>query len=271
MTTATGPRVALTIAGSDSGGGAGIQADLKAFAANGVFGTTAVTAVTAQNTRAVEGVVALDADFVEAQISAVVSDLRVAAVKTGMLASAATVAMVARRAAAGDLPNLVVDPVMVASTGRRLVDEEAARVYLEELVPRAVLVTPTLGEAGLLVGRPVETVDDMRVAADQLWRRGARYVLVKGGHLGGPAVDVLFDGRDHVELSAPRVETANVHGTGCTLSATAAAQLALGRDVPEAVAAAKRYVTSAIEGAAHWRLGAGHGPLDHFGWSADQL
>ena len=267
MTGGVGPPVAMTIAGSDSGGGAGIQADLKAFAANGVFGTTVVTAVTAQNTRAVEGIVALEPAFVEAQIRAVVSDLPVAAVKTGMLATAATVSAVARRATAGDLPNLVVDPVMIASTGRRLLDEEATRVYLEELIPRALLVTPNLGEAGLLVGRTVDTVDAMKAAATELWARGPRYVLVKGGHLAGPAVDVLFDGTAHLELTADRVDTENVHGTGCTLSATVTAHLAAGRDVPGAVASAKRYVTAAIEGAARWRLGSGHGPLDHFGWT----
>jgi hydroxymethylpyrimidine/phosphomethylpyrimidine kinase len=261
------PPVALTIAGSDSGGGAGIQADLKTFAANGVFGTTAVTALTAQNTVGVTGVHVPPWEFVDAQITAVLTDLPVAAVKTGMLATVEMVELVARRAEAGELPLLVVDPVMVASSGDRLLDEEAETAYLERLFPHALVVTPNLREASLLVGRQLSDVADMAKAAAQLAMTGARYVLVKGGHLAGDAIDVLFDGDQVHQLSSPRIDTVNVHGTGCTTAAAITAFLARGETVVEAVKAAKLYTRSAIEGAAGWRLGAGHGPVDHFGWN----
>lgn len=260
------PPVALTIAGSDSGGGAGLQADLRAFAAHAVFGTSVVTAVTAQNTRRVSGVVVMEPAFVDAQLDAVLSDLPVSAVKTGMLATAGIVRTVARRARAGELPNLVVDPVMVASSGDRLLDEDAVDAYRDELFPAALLITPNLREAGLLVGRTLAGSEDMESAARELAETGPPYVLVKGGHLRGDAVDVLYDGRSCVELRAPRVETVNVHGTGCTLAAAVAAGLARGRDVPTAVREAKRFVTRAIRGSAGWRLGGGRGPLDPFGW-----
>ncbi|MGH9064127.1 MAG: bifunctional hydroxymethylpyrimidine kinase/phosphomethylpyrimidine kinase, partial [Acidimicrobiales bacterium] len=263
--------VALTIAGSDSGAGAGLQADLKAFAALGVFGTSAVTAVTAQNTLGVRAVHVLPPEMVDAQIAAVVEDLAPRAAKTGMLATAAIMAVVARRAAAGDLPHLVVDPVMVASSGDRLLDEDAERAYLDRLLPLAEVATPNLREASLLVGRPLVDLDDMAAAARSLHEAGAGVVVVKGGHLPGPeAVDVVFDGREVVLLRSPWVATANVHGTGCTLSAAIAAHLARGLGPLEAVAAAKELVTAALRGAAGWSIGsaAGHGPLDHFGWSA---
>ena len=260
------PPVALTIAGSDSGGGAGIQADLKAFAANGVFGTTAITAVTAQNTIGVDGIHLVPAKFVDAQITSVLRDLPVAAVKTGMLATAEIVEVVSRRAVLGDLPNLVVDPVMVASSGDRLLDVDAEAAYVELLLPHAVVVTPNLREASLLVHRELHDVPGMVKAAIELASTGARYVMVKGGHLDGEAVDVLFDGESIHELRAARIDSVNVHGTGCSTAATIAARLAHGDSVPDAVRTAKRYVTGAIAGAADWKLGAGHGPIDHFGW-----
>ena len=260
------PSVALTIAGSDSGGGAGIQADLKAFAANGVFGTSAVTALTAQNTVGVLGVQVTPPEFVDAQIGAVLVDLAVAAVKTGMLATGAIIDVVARWAAAGDLPNLVVDPVMVASSGDRLLDADAELAYLERLFPYAVIVTPNLREASLLVGRQLSDVDGMAKAAVELAATGARSVLIKGGHLAGDPVDVFFDGEQVHQLRSRRVITANVHGTGCTMAATIAARLARGDTITDAVRAAKGYVASAIAGGASWRLGRGHGPIDHFGW-----
>lgn len=262
------PHVALTIAGSDSGGGAGIQADLKSFAANGVFGTTAVTAVTAQNTVGVEAIHVVPAAVVDAQITAVLRDLDVGAVKTGMLATAEIVELVARRAALGDLPNLVVDPVMVASSGDRLLDVDAEAAYVELLLPSALVATPNLREASLLAGRPLDDVAGMEDAARRIAALGARYVLVKGGHLAGDAVDVLFDGNVAVELRASRVDTPNVHGTGCSLAATIAARLARGDSVPDAVHAAKSYVASALAGARAWKIGSGHGPIDHFGWEA---
>jgi hydroxymethylpyrimidine/phosphomethylpyrimidine kinase len=206
------------------------------------------------------------AGFVDAQITAVLSDLPVAAVKTGMLATAEIVELVARRAEAGDLPNLVVDPVMVASSGARLLDRDAEAAYLARLFPHALVVTPNLWEASLLVGRTLTDVDEMAAAARQLGATGARFVLIKGGHLTGDALDVLFDGEQVHRLSLPRVDTPNVHGTGCTTAATIAARLAHGDDVLSAVRAAKTYTAAAIAGAAHWRLGGGHGPVDHFGW-----
>jgi hydroxymethylpyrimidine/phosphomethylpyrimidine kinase len=262
------PPVALTIAGSDSGGGAGIQADLKTFAALGVFGTSVLTAVTAQNTTAVLGVRMLEPDFVDLQIEAVLGDLPVAAVKTGMLATAATVAVVARRAAAGDLPHLVVDPVMVTSTGTPLLDDEGVTAYLELLLPHAAVCTPNMREASLLTSMAVTDVTDMEVAARRLAEHGVPVVVVKGGHLDGDAAPdvVLADGVLTV-LEGPRVASANDHGTGCSLSAAIAARLASGAETLDAIREAKAFVARAIEGAASWTLGAGHGPLDHFGWN----
>jgi hydroxymethylpyrimidine/phosphomethylpyrimidine kinase len=264
------PPVALTVAGSDSGGAAGIQADIRAFAALGVFGTTAVTAVTAQNTVGVQEVHVVPPAHVDAQITSVVSDLRPSAAKTGMLATAATISVVAARASRGDLAKLVVDPVMVASTGRRLLDHDAEKAYVERLFPHALVITPNLREASVLVGRELCTVDDMTSAARQLAATGARYVVIKGGHLSGrSAVDVISDGADTRILSALRVETANVHGTGCTLSAAVAAHLALGRNPVDAIERAKVFVTGALRGAAGWRIGSGQGPVDTLCWGAD--
>ncbi|MCA1712909.1 MAG: bifunctional hydroxymethylpyrimidine kinase/phosphomethylpyrimidine kinase [Actinobacteria bacterium] len=262
------PRVALTIAGSDSGGGAGIQADLKAFAAAGVFGTSAVTAITAQNTVGVRAVAALDPQLVVAQIEAVLDDLPVRAVKTGMLATAGIVEAVA--ALAGRLPLLVVDPVMVASSGDRLLEESAERAYVERLLPHATVLTPNLLEAQVLLGRPIGTLEEQGQAARDLGALGPRVVVVKGGHdvagTGGDAVDVVWDGTSLTELRATRVPTRNNHGTGCTFASYTAAGLALGHDPLTAVRAAKAFVRRAIAGSAAWQLGAGHGPLDHFGW-----
>lgn len=261
--------MAMTIAGSDSGGGAGVQADLKTFAAHGVFGTSVITAVTAQNTAAVKGVHAVDPGFVELQMDAVLSDLPVAAVKTGMLASSATVAAVGRWAAAGRLPNLVVDPVLVASTGRPLLDEDGVESYLRLLVPYAFVLTPNIREAALLTDTVVQNVDDMVRAAHLLADAGAGVVVVKGGHLAGDQASdvVLFDGAVRI-LDAHRVSSHNDHGTGCTLSAATAALLARRVEVMDALTWAKTFVTAALEGSAAWHLGAGHGPLDHFGWGS---
>ncbi len=263
----TTPVVVLSIAGSDSGAGAGIQADLKTFAAHRVFGVTAVTAVTAQDTTGVLGVVPLDPEFVDLQLEAVLGDFTVAATKTGMLASSATVAAVARRAAAGDLPRLVVDPVLLASTGRPLLDEDGPRSYLELLLPRALVVTPNLREAGLLTGTTITDLDSMERAARRLAEAGPATVVVKGGHLaGGEAPDVVLHGGVLTVLPGTRIPTGNDHGTGCSLSAAIAAGLALDLEPVEAVRRAKAYVAGALRGAAGWRLGAGRGPLDHFGW-----
>ena len=262
------PPVALTIAGSDSGGGAGIQADLKTFAALGVFGTAGVTALTAQHSAAVVAVQPVDADFVVAQVNAVLADLPVAAVKTGLLATADTVSAVADLAAAGRLPNLVVDPVMVSSTGARLLAPEAERCYREQLVPQARVVTPNCREAAALVGRPVESVADQHRAAEALSSLGPEVVVVTGGdgRPGDDARDVVVGVAGLDELVRPRLDTANTHGSGCSFAAAIAAGLARGCPPRAALEAAKTFVHAAIRAAAAWQLGAGHGPLNHFLW-----
>lgn len=265
----TTPAVALTIAGSDSSGGAGIQADLRTFGALGVFGATVLTAVTAQNTRGVRQVQVLPPAMVAAQLDAVLEDLPVAAVKTGMLANAALVELVAARAEVGTLPALVVDPVLVAASGDRLLDEEAVAVYRQRLLPHARVLTPNLHEAGVLVGRELASLSDAEAAAHELAAFGPAVVVVKGGHLEGrEATDVVVADGQTTTLSAPRVATRNVHGTGCTFASATAAGLACGLDPHAALAQAKRYVSGAIAGAASWQIGAGHGPIDHLGFVA---
>lgn len=255
--------IALTIAGSDSGGGAGIQADLKTFYAFGVFGTSAITAITAQNTRGVFGVHAVPAGMVREQIRAVAEDLRPGACKTGMLATRELVATVAEAIREEGLENYVLDPVMVASTGARLLDRDAEAAVAELLLPLATLVTPNLDEAAILTGREIRDEAEMRQAAAALVMRGARAALVKGGHLpGGEVVDILFDGREFTRWSRPRLETKHTHGTGCTLSAAITAGLARGRPLLEAVDDALDFVARALAEAPG--LGSGHGPLNHF-------
>ncbi|MGH9079063.1 MAG: bifunctional hydroxymethylpyrimidine kinase/phosphomethylpyrimidine kinase [Acidimicrobiales bacterium] len=279
--TISDPPVALTIAGSDSGSGAGIQADIKSMGAVGVFATVAVTAVTAQNTTAVTHVHYLPTAMVEAQIDAVLDDLHVRATKTGMLGTAGCVTAVGRRAAAGDLPRLVVDPVMVASTGRVLLADEGVGAYRCDLLPHALVATPNLWEAALLAGMAPSAgpdIEAMTEMARRIHELGPVWVLVKGGHLPGvdshPArgapdlvTDILFDGTEVTRLTHPHVDTPNTHGTGCSLSAAIAAYLAHGMDVPTSVTAAREFVHTALLGGAGWRLGRGHGPLDHLGWS----
>ncbi len=262
------PPVALTIAGSDSGGGAGLQADLKSFSALGVFGTSVVTAVTAQNTVAVTRVDVLEPAAVEAQLDAVLADLPVAAVKTGMLATTPIVELVARRAAAGDLPHLVVDPVMVASSGDRLLDQDAEAAYRELLLPLAEVATPNLLEASVLVERPLTSVEEAEAAARDLAAAGSAWVVVKGGHLTGPAADVVVHGDEVVTLTSERVDTANVHGTGCSFASAVAAGLARVQDPRSAIDGAKAFIDRGVRGGAGWHLGAGHGPIDHFGWES---
>jgi hydroxymethylpyrimidine/phosphomethylpyrimidine kinase len=254
-------KVALTIAGSDSGGGAGIQADLRTFAAHGLHPTSAITAVTAQNSRAVTAWVAIDAALVAKQIETVAEDMPVAAVKTGMLGEAAIVRSVAETLRRLQLPHLVVDPVMVAKSGDRLLRDDAVAAYVEHLLPLAELVTPNLPEAEVLLERSVRDLGAMREAASELCRRGGGAALVKGGHLEGDAVDVLCEGGELHELRAPRIDTRNTHGTGCTLSAAIAARLALGASLLEAARGAKLYLTEAIRGS--YSVGSGHGPVDH--------
>ncbi len=265
------PAVALTIAGSDSGGGAGIQADLKTFSALGVFGTSAVTAVTAQNTLGVDAVAVLTPGEVEAQVRAVTGDFTVAAAKTGMLATPEVVERVAALAEAGLLPQLVVDPVLVATSGDHLMKDGGVQAYRERLVPLSTVVTPNLAEAAALVEvdpHDVRTLEDLVALARRVSALGSAATLVKGGHLRelDRSPDVLLVGGTVSVLDGTRVATENDHGTGCTLSAAIAAGLARGRSVPEAVAEAKAYVRVALEGAATWRLGRGRGPIDHLGW-----
>jgi len=254
--------IALTVAGSDSGGGAGIQADLKTFHAFGVYGTSALTAITAQNTLGVRAVHAIPLADVRAQIDAVVSDLRPAALKTGMLATAPLVATVAAAIREHRLGNYVLDPVMVATSGDRLLDEDAVSTLVRELVPLASVVTPNLHEASILAGIRVSTLDDMRRAGERILALGASAALVKGGHLEGEAVDLLMDGTGERVWNRPRIDTPHTHGTGCTLSAAITAGLARGDDLEVAVDRAVRFVARAIASAPG--LGAGHGPINHF-------
>ena len=252
----------MTIAGSDSGGGAGVQADLKTFAALGVYGASTLTAITAQNTVAVTAVHELPEDVISAQIDAVVSDIGVDAVKTGMLSSSAIVGVVAEGIVRHGIGNLVVDPVMVAKSGDALLRQEAVDSVRTMLVPLATLVTPNIPEAETLTEMAISSEEDMREAARRILALGTGAVVVKGGHREGPATDLFYDGSSFVEFSSERFDTVNTHGTGCTFASAAAAGLAQGRSVVEAVAQAKEYVTEAIRHS--YSLGQGHGPVHHF-------
>ena len=254
--------IALTIAGSDSGAGAGVQADLKTFAAFQVYGASAITAVTAQNTQGVTGIEELSPEMVGNQIDAVVTDLGVDAVKTGMLSSSAIIRTVAGRLETHGLQQVVVDPVMVAKGGDRLLREDAVEALRSELLPKALVVTPNAGEAEVLSGSPVTNLEEAKAAAKVIVGMGPRYVVVKGGHFGDEATDVLFDGSRFREYTSPRVQTTSTHGTGCTFASAIAAGLAWGLPVEEAVARAKEYVYKAISRA--FSVGHGHGPLNHF-------
>ena len=261
--TATIP-IALTIAGSDSSGGAGIQADLKTFAALRVYGASALTAITAQNTVGVQAVEVLPASFVMAQIASVLSDLDVRAIKTGMLANTSIVVAVAERLKTVSVP-IVVDPVMVATSGDALLSEDAIAAVREQLLPVATLITPNLPEAARLLDQPVATDEaSMRAQAEALMRLGCKAVLVKGGHgSGSEAIDILFDGQTMNRLARPRVATRNTHGTGCTLSAAIAAGLAHGLAMADAVEQAKYYLWTALQQADRLDVGRGHGPVHH--------
>jgi len=261
----------MTIAGSDSGGGAGIQADLKTFAALGVYGTSVLTAITAQNTVAVTAVHEVPADIIAAQIYAVVTDIGVDAVKTGMLSSGAIIECVAASlekhrgnddSGAPGLGRLVVDPVMVAKSGDSLLREDAVGALRDQLLPLAAVVTPNIPEAETLTGRSIVTDDDVRKAARAIVAMGAASVVVKGGHREGPATDLYYDGSKFREFTAPRIETLNTHGTGCTFASAVAAGLAKGLATEDAVGQAKEFVTEAIRRS--FPIGRGHGPLNHF-------
>jgi hydroxymethylpyrimidine/phosphomethylpyrimidine kinase len=253
---------ALTIAGSDSGGGAGIQADLKTFAALGVYGMSAITAITAQNTCGVSVVQGIDPEVVAAQIWAVVTDIGAGAAKTGMLFSAEIIRAVATTVRAVDLQLLVVDPVMVATSGDRLLQREAEESLRQDILPLATVVTPNLAETEVLVGRKVASVEEMQAAAEQLVAGGARAVVVKGGHAITKATDVFYDGNRMELLQGEVVATQNTHGTGCTFSAAICAYLARGAELREAVQRAKKYITGALHHSL--TIGQGSGPVGHF-------
>ncbi len=261
-----GVPVALTIAGSDSGGGAGIQADLKTFQAVGVFGTSAVTALTAQNTLGVRGVHEAPPELVAQQIDAIAEDIGIDGAKTGMLSSAPIIRAVCDRVRHWEIGSvLVVDPVMVAKGGDRLLREDAVHALVDELLPLAAVVTPNVPEAEVIVGHPIGDDDEeIRSAAREIRALGPRSVVLKGGHRGGAARDIFFDGERTEMLDVPRIDTPHTHGTGCTFSAAIAARLAVGDDVWDAVQYAKGFVTAAIAGAPG--IGAGHGPVAH-DWS----
>jgi hydroxymethylpyrimidine/phosphomethylpyrimidine kinase len=255
--------VALTIAGSDSGAGAGIQADLKTFAALGVYGVTVITAITAQNTVGVRAVQDVDADVISAQLDAVVEDFAIAALKTGMLSSAAIIETVAAGIERHGLGPLVVDPVMIAKSGDRLLREDAFDALRRRLLPLAAVVTPNIPEAEVLAGRPIRTRDDRLAAARAIMALGARAVVIKGGHSeDDPIVDLLVDSQGVHEYRAARIVTTSTHGTGCTFSAAITAGLAMGLPLPHAVAEARDYLSRALISAPG--LGHGHGPLNHF-------
>lgn len=254
--------VVLTIAGSDSGSGAGIQADLKTFAAHGVHGTSAITAVTAQNTLGVTAVQEVDLDVIAAQIDAVVEDMHPVAVKTGMLSSPEIVRLVAAKANEYGWQTLVVDPVMVASSGARLLRDEAVETYRTELLPLATVTTPNLLEATELTGIEIASSGEARGAAKAISVLGVKYVVVKGGHMevAGESRDLLYDGRDFVEFGLPWIDTTSTHGTGCTFASAITAQLALGGDIESAFRSAKKFVWEAMNAA--YPVGQGHGPLN---------
>lgn len=252
----------LTIAGSDSCGGAGIQADIKAFSANGVYGMSVITAVTAQNTQGVFDVQDISPSVIAHQIEAIMDDIVVDAIKIGMVSRPETIEIIAQTLKKYPLPPLVIDPVMISKSGYDLLQPEAKKALMETLLPMATLITPNLPEAEVIVGYTIDTLELMKKAAYDLHQLGCQYVLVKGGHLNDDATDVLFDGKEIHLLSQKRLSTINTHGTGCTLSSAIAANLAKGMGVKQAVEGAKAYITEAISHG--FALGKGVGPVHHF-------
>ena len=258
--------IALTIAGSDSGGGAGIQADLKAFSALGAYGCSVITALTAQNTQGVQGIFDVTPEFIRAQIDSVFSDIDVKAVKIGMLSQASVIRTVAETLKENGVELLVVDPVMVATSGDKLLQDDAINTLKEHLIPQATVITPNLPEAAVLLDSPVpETVEEMEAMVEPLLALGSQSVLIKGGHLGGAeSIDLFHDGKTLHRLTAPRTPTENTHGTGCTLSSAITALLAQGMELHEAVSKGKDYIAAAIAHADELNIGKGHGPVHHF-------
>lgn len=257
---------ALTIAGSDSGGGAGIQADLKTFAAFGVYGTSAITAVTAQNTQGVEGIFELSPEFVAKQIDIVMVDIGADVWKTGMLANAEIIDIVAQQAKYYKIKSLIVDPVMLAKSGNVLLVNEAKKTLITKLIPLTLVITPNLHEAEAITGCRIKTVEDMKKAAVILHEMGAKYVVVKGGHLEKryDAIDVVYEGKRFNEIASPRIQTKNTHGTGCTFASAIASGIAKGQSVFSATKRAKKYIDVLLKNASNFHIGHGFGPLNHF-------
>jgi hydroxymethylpyrimidine/phosphomethylpyrimidine kinase len=256
------PTKALTIAGSDSGAGAGIQADLKTFAALGVYGTSVITAVTAQNTIGVKRILEMSPAMVGGQIDAVMTDIGARALKTGMLGNAGIIEIVAKKVRKYHVKNLIVDPVMVATSGDLLLQRSAIEVLRRSLIPLAKVVTPNLPEAEELTGMKLRRANDIQEAARRIIAMGAGNVVIKGGHRSGPAIDLFFDGKEFRELYSPRIHSRHTHGTGCTFSAAITAYLARDETIETAILLAKKYVTEAIRKG--FAIGAGHGPVHHF-------
>ena len=252
----------LTIAGSDSCGGAGIQADLKTFSAHGVYGMSVITAITAQNTQGVFGVQDITPELINRQIEAVFDDISVDAVKIGMVSNLETIKTISKTLEKYQIRNLVVDPVMVSKSGYYLLQPEAQEALVKYLIPMATVVTPNLLEAEVITGMTITNLEDMEGAAVHIHKMGARYTLVKGGHLEGDAMDVLYDGQEYLYFNSPRINTPNTHGTGCTLSSAIASNLAQGMSIGLAVEKAKEYITIAIEHS--FSIGKGVGPTHHF-------
>lgn len=252
----------LTIAGSDSCGGAGIQADLKTFSALGTYGMSVITAVTAQNTQGVLDVQDITPDIVEKQIEAIFDDINVDAVKIGMVSNSNTIKTIAKNLRKYNVKNIVLDPVMISKSGYDLLKPEAKSALIDELIPLATIITPNIPEAEEISEIKINNIDDMKKAANKIYKMGPKFVLVKGGHLSDTADDVLFDGKDIKILRGDRFKTKNTHGTGCTLSSAIASYIALGYSVYDAVKLAKDYITTAIKHS--FSIGKGHGPTHHF-------
>lgn len=255
-------KTALTIAGSDSGGGAGIQADLKAFSAQGVFGMSVITAITAQNTLEVRGVQNIDLSMIQAQIETVFDDIPVDAVKIGMLSSADVVRTVAETLGKYDAPHIILDPVMISKAGHHLLQAEAIEALKDVMIPLATMITPNVPEAEVLTGMKIVTTEDMETACRKMHALGAKSILLKGGHLTTDPNDLFYDGETFYWYPGKRIETKNTHGTGCTLSSAITANLAKGASLTEAIEIAKAYITEAIKQS--FDLGKGHGPVHHF-------
>ncbi|GIS68119.1 MAG: hydroxymethylpyrimidine/phosphomethylpyrimidine kinase [Chloroflexota bacterium] len=256
------PPKSLTIAGSDSGGGAGIQADLKTFASLGVYGTSAITAVTSQNTLGVTDIVNIPAKSVISQIEAIISDIGTDSIKTGMLSDASIVNAVSSYISQSKFEKVIVDPVMISKSGHKLLSESAIKSMVEMLIPISFIITPNIPEASIISETKINSIESAKIAAKKIVKLGAKTCIVKGGHFEGPPIDVFYDGKKYETFKSKRINTKNTHGTGCTFSAAIAAYIAKGEDVISAISKSKNYINSAIQ--ENFLIGKGHGPLNHF-------